>query len=163
MPFTLFHLGASYLASIPIRKKVNLLALFIGTSLMDIEGVLTMPSALASCVRAANFAQCTADYPSHLFLHSVPGVLLVVAPIAAALCALRFGKNRWRTFYASAVFGGIVHLAVDTTVHTGADAISWFYPYGQASFYIGAGIWTVIGAVGIFAFLWRERLREWFM
>jgi membrane-bound metal-dependent hydrolase YbcI (DUF457 family) len=147
---------------VPIRKRIDIVALLLASMLPDLEGLYYMPAAYAAC--GADSA-CAAAYPSHFMLHSFFGTIAIIAPITVGLiwALKKYGilkKADYKLAYLSALLGGLLHIIADTAFHTGADALYLLWPLQtQFSFTFGGleVLWNVLGGLGIIAFIYFER------
>lgn len=163
MVFTFFHASISFLLFYPLRQRFEIFAFLLGAMLPDIESLYYGLRALERC---GNNYICLAEYPSHQLLHSFLGVLLL-AMVSVFIVKkfreyMKFKVYKMKTLYLSAVFGGLTHLFVDSTIHKGADALALFYPIDlRFSFVFSNSLdfWNLIGLIGFIAFLylWKDR------
>ncbi len=129
MVFTILHPLISFLLFYPLRRGLEVFSFLLAAMLPDIESVYYGFQALGIC---GNDFTCLAEYPSHYFLHSFLGIMVLA--ILAALVAKKFrayfrlNNYEMKTLYVSAFLGGFSHLLIDLTVHKGADALSLFWP-----------------------------------
>jgi len=162
--FTLIHAFANYLLAVPIRKRVDIIALLIASILPDLEGLYYTSAAYDAC---AGELACMAAYPSHYVLHSFFGIFLIVAPLTAVILILmkKYGVLKSinvRTAYLSALAGGLLHVAADATYHKGADALYLLWPAQQQFSFAFEGshtLWAALAGVGLFAFILFEKKR----
>lgn len=133
--FTFFHPFAGFVMAAPMRKKLNIIAFFLGALLPDLEGLYFISAAYKSCAAfvGSKFTTCAADYPSHFLLHSFLGALLIgfgvlVFFVAANKAKLFKQKIGSKTIFISSVIGTLAHLFVDLFFHSGTDALALFYP-----------------------------------
>ncbi len=133
--FTLLHPFAGFVMAAPIRKRLNMIAFFLGAMLPDLEGLYFVPIAYKACTALTGneFITCAAEYPSHFLLHSFLGALLIgfgvfVFFVIAGKAKLFKQKAGSKTIFISSVIGTLVHLFVDLFFHSGTDGIPLFYP-----------------------------------
>ncbi len=162
MVFTILHPLISFLLFYPLRRRLEVFSFLLAAMLPDIESVYYGFRALGIC---GNDFVCLAEYPSHYFLHSFLGI--VVLAILAAFVVKKFRKSfrlnnyEMKVLYASAVFGGFSHLLIDSTVHKGADALSLFWPLEQRFSFIFPEahlLWNVVAILGFatILYLWKQ-------
>ena len=145
----------------PIRKRIDVVALLLASVLPDLEGLYYTPAAYAAC---GTDAACAAAYPSHYFLHSLFGTMAIIAPVTVGLiwALKKYGlikKADYKIAYLSAVLGGLLHMIADVTYHTGADALYLLWPLPtQYSFaFSGSELaWSALAGAGLFAFILLE-------
>jgi membrane-bound metal-dependent hydrolase YbcI (DUF457 family) len=162
--FTPVHAFANYLFAVPIRKRMDVIALLVASVLPDLEGLYYMPAAYGAC---GGDDACAAAYPSHYMLHSIFGAMTIIAPVTVGLiwALKKYGllkKADYKLAYLSALFGGLLHLLADVTYHTGADALYLLWPSQQQfSFAFGGSdmLWTALGGLGLVTFVWFEKRR----
>lgn len=163
MPFTAIHLFLNYLAAIPVRKRIDIVALLAASVFPDMEGAYFTIGAYNAC--APTDMVCLMEYPSHYLLHSFLGIILIIAPLAlvVSIYLRKYLKVRaldLKIIYASALAGGLLHLIPDLTVHKGADALYLLWPAGQQFSFVFSGamvFWGALAAVGIVVFVYFER------
>jgi membrane-bound metal-dependent hydrolase YbcI (DUF457 family) len=157
--FTLIHAFANYFLATPIRKRIDVAALLIASALPDLEGLYyLLTTYMAYGVNAAAL-------PSHYFLHSFLGAILIIAPftVGAVWTLKKYGiikKADYKLAYLSALLGGLLHIIADVTYHTGADALQLLWPLQtQFSFAFSGSeiLWNALGVLGIIAFIYFER------
>lgn len=162
--FTLIHAFANYFLAIPFRKRIDVIALLIASVLPDLEGLYYTIPAYAAC---GGDVACAAAYPSHYFVHSIFGALLIVAPLAVLISVygrkyLKIKSISFKTAYFSALAGGLLHIVADVTHHTGADSLYLLWPSQQQFSFAFAGsetLWSVLAGLGLFAFVLLEQKR----
>lgn len=172
--FTLLHPFAGFLMAAPFRKKLNLIAFFLGAMLPDLEGLYFIPVAYNSCAAfsGTEFAACAAEYPSHFLLHSFLGAVLVGLGIAVFFVfvgktELLKRKINTRLIFISSVIGTLTHLFIDLFFHGGADAIPLLYPLDWRPSLAFLGLqqfWILIAYAGIvlFAYIYLPRKTKFF-
>ncbi len=162
--FTFLHPFAGFVLAAPVRKKLNLIAFFLGAMLPDLEGLYFISAAYNSCTAFSgdSFVTCTADYPSHFLLHSFLGAVLIGLGIAAFFIL----ANRMKLFkkkisakiiFISSALGTLSHLFIDLFFHSGADAIPLFYPIDwrpSLSFLGLQQLWNIVAVAGIALFIY---------
>lgn len=171
--FTLLHPFAGFVLAAPIRKRLNIIAFFLGAMLPDLEGLYFIPIAYKSCASfvGSKFTVCAAEYPSHFLLHSFLGALLIgIAVVAffvlASKAKLLKQKTSAKIIIVSSVLGTLAHLFVDLFFHGGSDALALFYPLEWRPSLAFLGLqqfWIFVAYAGIvlFAYLYllkREKL-----
>ncbi|TRZ55058.1 DUF4184 family protein [archaeon] len=171
--FTLLHPFAGFALMAPIRKRLNLIAFFLGAMLPDLEGLYFISASYNSCAAfiGSKFTACAADYPSHFLLHSLLGAVLIgLGIVAFFIIASRIKLFRQtidkKLIFISSVAGTLSHLFVDLFFHGGADALALFYPLDwrpSLAFFGLRQFWILIAYAGIalFAYFYivkKERL-----
>lgn len=157
--FTLLHPFAGFVLAAPIRKRLNLIAFFLGAMLPDLEGLYFIPIAYKACAALTGneFVACAAQYPSHFLLHSFLGALLIGIAVAGVFVLAKkagFLKQETSVKIAiiSSIFGTLSHLFVDMFFHGGADAIPLLYPLDWRPSLAFLGLqqfWVVAAYAGI--------------
>ncbi len=157
--FTLLHPFAGFVMAAPIRKRLNIVAFFLGAMLPDLEGLYFIPIAYKACaaLSGSEFTTCAAQYPSHFLLHSLIGALLIGAAVAAVFVLAkkaRFLKQETsvRIVIISSIIGTLSHLFVDMFFHSGADAIPLLHPadWRPSLAFLGLQqLWIVVAYAGI--------------
>lgn len=160
--FTLLHPFAGFVMAAPVRKKLNIIAFFLGAMLPDLEGLYFIPIAYKACAAFGEeqFAVCAADYPSHFLLHSFLGALLIGAAVAALFVLAKKAKLIKRKISAklvitSSILGTLSHLFIDLFFHGGADALALFYPLDWQPSLEWLGLmqfWNIVAVAGIALF-----------
>ncbi len=160
--FTLLHPFAGFVMAAPIRKRLNMIAFFLGAMLPDLEGLYFIPIAYKACaaLTGSKFTSCAADYPSHFLLHSLLGIVLIGLGIVAFFML----ANRTRIFkqkisakliFISSVLGTLSHLFIDLFFHSGADGIPLLYPldWRPSLAFLGLQqLWNIVAVAGIVLF-----------
>lgn len=168
--FTLLHPFAGFVLAAPLRKKLNMIAFFLGAMLPDLEGLYFIPIAYKACaaLTGSEFTTCAADYPSHFLLHSFLGAIL----IGLGIMILFLFANRTRIFkkkvsakivFISSVFGTFSHLFIDLFFHSGADAIPLLYPLDWRPSLAFLGLqqfWNLAAVAGIALFAYIYLLKK---
>jgi len=131
--FTIFHFFVAFPLFYIFRKKLKLIAFFLGTILPDLEGLYLISVAYRSCASLSRqeFMACTADYPSHFLLHSFLGAILIgiiIVFIFRIFSNRKYFDYSEKIVFLSTSLGVLTHLFVDLFFHKGADALSLFYP-----------------------------------
>lgn len=162
--FILFHPFAGFLLAAPLRKRLNILAFFLGAILPDLEGLYFIPIAYKSCADfvGSEFATCAAQYPSHFLLHSFLGALLIGAGILGLFFLLEKvkilkQKININLVFISSVLGMLIHLFIDLFFHRGADALALFYPLELRYSLAHLGLqqfWLITAYAGIVLFMY---------
>lgn len=157
--FTLLHPFAGFVLVAPLRKKLNIIAFFLGAMLPDLEGLYFIPIAYKACAALTEneFITCAAEFPSHFLLHSFLGALLIgfgilVFFVIASKAKLFKQKIGSKTIFISSVIGTLVHLFVDLFFHSEADALALFYPLDWRPSLAFSGLqqlWILIAFAGI--------------
>jgi len=160
--FTLLHPFAGFLLAAPARKRLNMIAFFLGAMLPDLEGLYFIPLAYKSCAAfsGSEFTACAADYPSHFLLHSFIGAVLIgLGVVGLFLFANRMRilkrKINAKTIFISSIFGTLSHLFIDLFFHGGADAIPLLYPLDWRPSLAFLGLqqfWNILAVAGIALF-----------
>ncbi len=162
--FTFLHPFAGFVLAAPVRKKLNLIAFFLGAMLPDLEGLYFISAAYKSCAAFVGngFATCAADYPSHFLLHSFLGAVLIGLGIVAFFML----ANRMQIFkkkisakivFISSVLGILSHLFIDLFFHSGADGIPLLYPLDwrpSLAFLELQQFWNIAAVAGIALFIY---------
>jgi len=167
MPFTIFHIFINYLIALPVRKRIDIIGLIIGSALPDVEGLYFTAKAYEICGSNIN---CLTEYPSHFIFHSFLGAFLIVAPLGLGISFylrkyLKMKPIDLKVIYMSALGGALLHYIPDLTVHKGADALYLFWPMKEQfsfSFASARIFWIVIAVIGLgfFIFFERKKLRR---
>lgn len=171
--FTLLHPFAGFVMAATIRKKLNIIAFFLGAMLPDLEGLYFISAAYKSCADfvGGEFISCAAQYPSHFLLHSFLGAALIGLGIVAFFmlankAKLFKQKISAKIVFISSVLGTFTHIFIDLFFHGGADALALFYPLDwrpSLSFLGLQQLWILAAYAGIalfayFYILKKERL-----
>ncbi len=172
--FTLLHPFAGFLLAAPKRKKINIVAFFLGAMLPDLEGLYFIPFAYKACAALAGneFTACAADYPSHFLLHSFLGAILIgvgVAMFFLLVNRMKIMKQKTNTklIFISSALGTLSHLFIDLFFHGGADALALLYPVGLRSSLAFLGLqqfWNIVAVAGIalFAYIYLYKKEKLF-
>lgn len=162
--FTLLHPFAGFVLAAPIRKRLNLIAFFLGAMLPDLEGLYFIPIAYKSCAALTgnDFTKCAADYPSHFLLHSFLGALLIGVAVSmlfvlASKAKLLKQKIGLKIIVISSVLGTLSHLFIDLFFHSGGDAIPLLYPLDWRPSLAFLGLqqfWNIAAVAGIAFFIY---------
>lgn len=161
MVFTLIHISISFLIFYILRSRlrIELFAFLLAAVLPDIESIYYGLQAFGVC--GYNDFVCLAEYPSHYFMHSFLGIMAagVFAAFAAKKLRMNFRLKEYgmKVLYTSALFGGLTHLMVDSSVHKGADSLAFFWPVDMRFSFIFAGaqlLWNSTALIGIVLFLY---------
>ncbi len=172
--FTFLHPFAGFLLIAPIRKKLNIMAFFLGAMLPDLEGLYFISAAYKSCEALSGdiFATCAADYPSHFLLHSFLGAVLIGLGIVIFFML----ANKIKLFrqiidkklvFISSVAGTLSHLFIDIFFHSGADAIPLLYPleWRPSLAFLGLQqfwIFAACAGIALFAYIYLPRKTKFF-
>lgn len=168
--FTLLHPFAGFVLAAPIRKRLNMLAFFLGAMLPDLEGLYFIPIAYQNCASLAGnaFTVCAADYPSHFLLHSFLGAALIgLGVVIFFMLANRMQifkkKISAKIIFISSALGALSHLFIDLFFHGGSDALALFYPLEWRPSLAFLGLqqfWIFVAYAGIILFAYLYLIKK---